>query len=235
MNLKELTSNFLEKIKQTTPINLLLLKKQKLPRSILYKDKDTDEIKSISSEEFYKIFEVEYLPNLFFQDLSTLKRIVNKAKKEVKKGGISEKEIWLGTYFEEDIATFSTSSVYIKYIDPIKGFGLFAARDLKKDSYIGEYTGVVRKYRRWKDDKNSYCFEYKIGDSSIPHFTIDAKYMGNVVRFINHSNQPNLSTFAAYSGGVIHIIMKTNKLIPKDSELTYDYGTKYWKKREKPI
>ena len=59
--------------------------------------------------------------------------------------------------------------------------------------------------------------------------------MGNAVRFINHDYFPNLTTFAAYSNQIIHILMKTNRFVPKDTELTYDYGPKYWEKREKPL
>jgi uncharacterized protein len=231
--LNALLSFFIDKSALSNREKLHFLRKQKMDKPIYYHDGFT--VRKISSDEFYKIFEVEYCPNLFFRDLAILKKVACKSNREIKGGAISEKEIWLGTYFEESIFTFPSTPVYIKYIDQIKGYGLFALKDLKKDTYIGEYTGEVRKYKRGKDNKNSYCFEYKIGDSSRPHLTIDAKYMGNFVRFINHSYLPNLSTFAAYSGCIIHIIMKTNKFVAKDCELTYDYGPKYWKKRETPL
>lgn len=224
---------FLDEIKPLSPDSLLFLKKQKMDKPILMMKGSM--VEKISPEEFYHIFEVEYHPTLFIKELKVLKKIVKRCKRQIRQGYISEKEIWSGTYFEEEIKHFPTTPVYIKWIDERKGYGLFALHDLKKDSYIGEYTGEVRKFRRMKDSKNSYCFEYQIGEAKRSHYTIDAKYMGNVVRFINHDYSPNLSTFAAYSNEIMHIILKTSKFIPKDTELTYDYGPKYWKDRENPV
>ena len=212
---------------------LPFLKKQKMDKAILIMRED--KVEKITPEDFYKIFEVEYLPTLFFNDLKILKKVIRRCQRQIKHGYIAEKEIWLGTYFEENIKNYILPPVYIKWIDERKGYGLFSLVDLKKDTFIGEYTGHVRKYKKPKDNKNSYCFEYQIGEPSKSHFTIDAKYMGNVVRFINHSYTPNLTTFAAYSGQVMHIIMKTSQPIKKNTEFTYDYGIKYWKKREKPL
>ena len=213
--------------------SLCFLVKQKMDKPILMM-KDS-KVEKISPEEFYKIFEVEYLPSLLIKELSVLKKIIKRCNKQIKAGNISEKEIWNGTYFENEIKNYPASPVYIKWINERKGYGLFALHDLKKDTYIGEYTGEVRKFKIRQDDRNSYCFEYQIGESSKSHFTIDAKYMGNMVRFINHDYSPNLATLAAYSNSIIHIIVKTARFIPKDAELTYDYGTRYWKKREKPV
>ena len=207
------------------------LKKQKMIEPVFFMKED--KIIKLSSEEFYKIFDVEYLPSLYFSNLALLKKVIILCKKQILKGFIAEKETWLGIYFEEKLKKFSSAPVYIKWIDERKGFGLFAMRDLKENTFIGEYTGEVRKYRKRDDNKNCYCFEYKLGKHS--SYTIDAKYMGNITRFINHGFSANLTTWPAYSDQNMHIIMKTNAFIPKDTELTYDYGPTYWKKREKPF
>jgi uncharacterized protein len=233
MNIRSILDFFRDQMKGIGLESLCFLKKQRMDKSILLM-KDS-KVEKITPEEFYHIFEVEYLPSLFINDLKTLKKIVTRCRNQIRAGAISEKEIWQGTYFEDNIKNFPTSPVYIKWINERKGYGLFALYDLKKDTYIGEYTGQIRKFRRRQDNKNSYCFEYQIGEAKRSHYTIDAKYMGNVVRFINHDYFPNLTTLAAYSNQIIHIILKTSQFIPKDTELTYDYGPRYWKDREKPL
>jgi len=207
------------------------LKKGKGRKNILIKIKD--KIENFSCERFEKFFDVEYLSNLYFKDIKILRKAVLKCKKAIRMGYIAEKEIWLGTYYSEEIEQGDTSKVYIKWIDPYKEYGLFALEELREDCFIGEYTGLVRRHKSRLDKKNGYCFEYQIGYKS--PFTIDAKYCGNYLRFINHSYKPNLSLFPAYYRGIIHIIMKTNRSVKKDEELTYDYGPNYWKKREDPI
>lgn len=224
---------FLDRLNLVTKESLLFLKKQSTDKLPLFMN--DGKISRLSPEEFFNIFEVEYLPNLLFEDLKILKKVIKSCKRQIKLGNIAEREIWAGTFYEEEIKKFSIPKVYIKWIDERKGFGLFALTDLKKDTFIGEYSGLVKKFKSRIDSKNSYCFEYQIGSRRNSHFTIDAKYMGNHVRFINHSYSPNLSTFAALVGQIIHIVMKTSKSVAKDTELTYDYGPRYWKKREEPI
>jgi hypothetical protein len=230
--IKNLINRCLEKLSLSSDA-LSLTNKQKQLNNILIKKNEI--IQKITPKDFFELFNVEYLPNLYFQDKKILKKIIKKCKKRVKNGSIYEKEIWLGIYHKDKINSSFSAPVYLKWIDDCKGYGLFALCDLKKDTYIGEYTGVVRKHKRQLDKKNSYCFEYKLGDEKKAKFTIDAKYMGNYVRFINHSYSPNIMPYAAYTNGVIHIILKTNSDVFKGQELFYDYGPTYWKKREAPV
>lgn len=205
------------------------LKKQEIKKPILLKKEKR--IEFLTKEDFEKYFDVKYLPNLYIENLATLRRIIKKCQKALKQEYIGKKEEWLGTYLKEKIQNGITQDVYIKWQDPYKEYGVFALKDIKKHSYIGEYTGILRKHKRKLDKKNGYCFAYQIKEKS--SFTIDAKYMGNYLRFINHSYSPNLDLHMAYDG-ILHIILMTNKDIKKDEELTYNYGSSYWKKRENP-
>ena len=128
----------------------------------------------------------------------------------------------------------SIADLRLKWISPIKEFGLVANKDLRMNAYIGEYTGVVRHFNKIKDQKNPYCFEYSLGEMRT-HFTIDAREKGNLMRFINHSSSPNISPVFIYAGGVIHVIFRASRIIHKDEEITYDYGPYYWAQRETPI
>jgi uncharacterized protein len=211
---------------------LMLLVKQKMKAPLALEI--DGKLEFLDQKDFEKLFEVEYLPNLFFKDLTLLKTMVKKCKKAIKMGDMAEKETWLGTYFENEILNFLSPKVYLKWINEYKGYGLFALKDLKADTFIGEYTGFLRKYKRKMDEKNSYCFEYSLGLKKT-RYTIDAKYMGNYVRFINHSFNPNITPHIAYCKGIAHVFLMSKEFIPKGTELTYDYGPRYWQKREKPL
>jgi hypothetical protein len=209
------------------------LKKNEFDKILFYREKD--KFYKFSKKEFYKFFEVEYLKNVYIEKLKTLKNIIKACDRGKKLNVISKKEIWLGIYYGKEILNGIIPDVYIKWIGREKGFGLFAKKDLKKGKFIGVYTGLLRKHNRFLDRKNSYCFEYQTGFYKKTPYTVDAKYMGNYTRFINHNFIPNLNLYNAYLYGITHIILVTNEFVKKDSELFYDYGENYWKKREEPI
>lgn len=230
----KLLNFFLETIKTKFDKDTLkLLTKQKMLSPVIF-EKD-GKLEYLNEEQFEKTFDVEYLPNLYFENLKQLRSVYTKCKKALKIGDIAEKEIWLGTYFEEEITSGKTPKVYIKWIDEYKGYGLFALQNLPSGTFIGEYTGFLRKYKRRMDVKNSFCFEYPIGTAAKSKYTIDAKYMGNHIRFVNHSSRPNIIPHLAYCKNMIHVILRASQFIPKGTELTYDYGPRYWQKREKPL
>lgn len=52
---------------------------------------------------------------------------------------------------------------------------------------------------------------------------IDAKYMGNKSRFINHSTTPNIKAKIVHSGGDLHIAFYAMKNIQPGTELVFDY------------
>lgn len=64
-------------------------------------------------------------------------------------------------------------------------------------------------------------------------FTIDSKEQGNVMRFINHSDTPNLESISIFYDGVFRITFRALQDIPVGSELSYDYGGIYWSHRRK--
>lgn len=188
--------------------------------------------KRYSKEEFEKFMELKYLDSLQFESVGILENVSKLCQKEIKNNVISVEQKWQGAFYERELFDGSSPKVYIKWIDSTLGYGLFAEEHLKPHTFIGEYVGLVRKSRPLMDKKNAYCFEYLIGWNSA--YTIDAKNGGNLTRFINHSDQPNLEPLGVFSKGVMHIILRTSGWIQKDQQLTYDYGPQYWKKREKP-
>jgi hypothetical protein len=191
------------------------------------------QIKSITKRQLEELVEIEYLTALTFDNLHIKDKIEKKCISAARYGYMQKEHLWFGAYYENEINTHSVADVYLKWIDPVKEFGLYANADIKKHTYMGEYTGCIRKYKKKIDDRNAYCFEYSIGSKTTP-YTIDAREKGSLIRFVNHSDSPNLSPLSVYQNGVMHIIFRTNRDVKKNEELTYDYGPNYWKRREKP-
>ena len=98
--------------------------------------------------------------------------------------------------------------------------GVFAKKDIPKDTYIIEYVG--RKITNKEADKISedetkngivYLFEIN------KRYTIDGDVPYNPARFINHACDPNAESLNDKG----HIWIEAMKDIKKGEEITYDY------------
>lgn len=151
-----------------------------------------------------------------------------------KRGEISNEAIELGARFIHHIETAFIRSVSVRWINDEVGQGLFVEEDLEAGSYVGEYTGVVRKNdRRYFEPLNNYCYEYPVPDDIGRSYVIDAT-QGNLTRFINHSFTPNLKPMHVFYEGFYHLIFLALERIEKGRQLSYDYGKNYWYIRKAP-
>lgn len=118
-----------------------------------------------------------------------------------------------------------SSNLVIKFIDDTMGYGLFADDLILKGSFIGEYTGLVNtasenniQIKEISDGESksyfnplAYCCEYPSCEGDV---LIDAYEFGNVIRFINHSDDPSKSNSNMWrcedSTGLPHVICVTN-------------------------
>ena len=109
-----------------------------------------------------------------------------------------------------------------------RGWGLFLAEPVKAGTFIVEYVGEIldehtTEKRLWEDKKrgedNFYLMEV------MPNQCIDARYKGNLSRFINSSCYPNQRR---RSGRIRHRRDARRHLChsgyPGGTELTYDYN-----------
>ncbi|MGC1879467.1 MAG: SET domain-containing protein [Rhabdochlamydiaceae bacterium] len=184
--------------------------------------------------DFEKVFGIGYLPAISFKDKKTQDKIEKLCSKMDHKKSISTRQKWLGQFYAPAIRGAIYLDLTIAWIDERIGYGVWTNVDIPAHAYIGEYTGVLRRrlfFGRWK---NRYCFDYNVGEGRKSGYVIDAQDHGNYTRFINHSFQPNLEPAAVYCDGVIHIIICAIKPIPAGTQLCYDYGEDYWRKRVKP-
>ncbi len=125
--------------------------------------------------------------------------------------------------------------VYIKWISDKIGYGLYAIEDIPEGTLIAEYTGIVM----YKKDVPSkvWCWRYPIrgdfSDKFPKNISLDGAKFGNELRFINHSDSPNVVPKCIYDGEKWTTCYIASEFIPKDKQIFTSYGQKYWRKRTK--
>jgi hypothetical protein len=109
------------------------------------------------------------------------------------------------------------------------GLGLFATRPIKKGTKIVRYFGPLLDCKKKKDDavENKYLFELN------NRWTIDGSVRENVARYINHACKPNAESDVRPRKRKVFI--RAIKNIEPGEEISYDYGTDYFKAYLKPI
>lgn len=125
------------------------------------------------------------------------------------------------------------SDFSIRWVDETLGYGLFNEEHLSAGDFIGEYLGEMRLINKSDPNLNGYCVHYPTKWFSREYTVIDAKDYGNDLRFVNHSDVPNLEARWGYDRNLLHLYFFAKKDIPAHSELTIDYGPDYWQFRTK--
>jgi uncharacterized protein len=179
--------------------------------------------------------EIELINHLNFETYEYLKWVILKNKKLLSKSKLDKEQLFLGHLYKDEIRYGKIADISINYINDTKDYGVFANSDFSKNSFIGEYIGLLRKRKGALDQKNDYLFEYLLGYETSTPFTIDARETSNLMRFVNHSDKGNITPTPVLINNVIHIVLLTTKAIKKGDELSYDYGSTYWARREDPV
>lgn len=151
---------------------------------------------------------------------------------QLKNNGVSQQAQKLGVQFFDEIENSFLPNISVRYINERLGYGVFAEENLMIESYVGEYTGIVRKFDR--RNSNDYSYGYPILDDNGRSFIIDAT-AGYLTRFINHSFTPNLKPVYAFYDGFYHLIFLALQNIKKGMQLSYNYGYSYWYTRGHPM
>ena len=213
---------------------LSLLEPKKPPSLITIHRNRNGQKYEIPIEEFEEKLKIEYIESLEFNYPDDLTWAVDKSTKQLRKQSIRKMNRWTLALHQKSILSSRCDHVYIRYIDHAVGYGVFANRSLPALTYVGEYTGSVKRRSVKRIDSNDYVFGYMAGSKSTP-FVIDAAKKGNFTRFINHSCAPNMSSRWVVLNGVTRIIIFTNRSVPEGGQLTYDYGKYYWRRRAVPF
>ena len=141
----------------------------------------------------------------------------------------------LSSQYSNDIKCCNMAPVYIKYIDKVFGYGVFAAEDIIKEDFIGEYAGVVDiddenecGEFNGEGDRTDYSWYYLDDLEELPNLEINGRFEGNQMRFVNHSEEPNLHVEHILLDGFWVIFFNASKNINKDDQLFISYGEGYW-------
>ncbi|GKY94097.1 hypothetical protein MPSEU_000376100 [Mayamaea pseudoterrestris] len=108
----------------------------------------------------------------------------------------------------------------------IAGWGCFNKYALGKGDFVGEYVGEFISHEEAERrgsiaDQQGKTYIFGVCNDA----TIDAKRKGNVIRFMNHANQPNCRPDILFAHGIQRVGIWTNVFIREQTELTIDYGT----------
>ncbi len=191
--------------------------------------------KHLSIQELEAHLQFTYLPQIAFENNADKEEVLAKGLAKSSSGAIKAEALELGKQFITQIELAYIPSVSVRFIDPQVGHGLFAEEKICKGSYVGEYTGIVRKNdRRYTEPLNHYCYEYPVPDHIGRSYVIDAT-QGNLTRFINHSFHPNLRPVHVFYEGYYHLIFLALETLSKGTQLSYDYGHSYWHVRGAPV
>lgn len=117
-----------------------------------------------------------------------------------------------------------------------KGWGVRTLKSIPKGSFICEYVGeVITDLDADHRDDDSYLFDLDSRDNDT--YCLDARYYGNVSRFINHLCDANLVPVKVF---VDHHDLKFPRIaffssrdIQAFEELGFDYGDKFWRIKSK--
>ena len=135
------------------------------------------EQKELTYSELQQLFHFEYLSSLQFDSMYSLVWVVKKCLKSLE--AYQKNNRWVAALYHKEIHAPILHRLKIQWISPSLGHGIFAQEEIPALTYIGEYTGVVRKKTRSKDLFNHYIFRYVIGPKETS-FIIDAKSKGKI-------------------------------------------------------
>lgn len=142
--------------------------------------------------------------------------------------------IHLEKEYGKQLTSHYQAPLYVKNADDGIGYGLFSDKPMKEGDLIGQYTGIVQEAFHFDPEdketaaKTEYAWDYPDEIPGLPPLEINARYAGGVLRFVNHSFQPNLRIEHTVVDNEWKIFFVADENIETDAELFVDYGDDYW-------
>ena len=124
--------------------------------------------------------------------------------------------------------------VSIKFVNEHVGYGVFAEAPIKAGDFVGEYTGIIQDKAFVRDTTYSWVYPILVnGRGEKVAISLDSKFEGNEMRYVNHAQDPNTIKVNIPLENVWHECYIAVKDIPVGKQVTVSYGDKYWKSRGK--
>ena len=203
------------------------------PKKIKIALKGENLLSEYSEAEFEKLFQIRYLPFQYFKDYAFLKEVIGQCPWAIKWSFFGSQNRSLSRRYQKELSFPYTVDMTIKWVHDEIGYGVYTNKELTLGDYIGEYTGSIRALDPEVADQNPYCMQYPTNHWSGNILMVDALKGGNILRFVNHSDTPNITPVCLVDRGLLRLVFLAGECISKGAHLTVDYGKDYWLKREK--
>ena len=181
-----------------------------------------EEIRSLFSQ-----LDMRYLDSMEYEYIDILKPNIAKLLKNP--------SVYLELYekYRDDIKYNKFAPMCVAYINDDVGFGVFATAPIKKDDFIGVYTGVV-KAKNGTDD-STYTWEHP-GDplNSKIKLECDGTYAGNELRYVNHSFAANVKKIDVLCNNRWYLCYIAQEDIEPGEQILVSYGMAYWTTTKRP-
>uniref|UniRef100_A0A1A7YZC5 Euchromatic histone-lysine N-methyltransferase 1b n=2 Tax=Iconisemion striatum TaxID=60296 RepID=A0A1A7YZC5_9TELE len=117
-----------------------------------------------------------------------------------------------------------------------KGWGVRALQDIPQGTFVCEYVGeIITESEAELRQNDAYLFS--LDDKPEDQYCIDARYYGNISRFLNHMCEPNLFACRVFTTHqdlrFPHIAFFASENIAAGEELGFNYGDHFWEVKSK--
>jgi SET domain-containing protein len=188
--------------------------------------------KSDERRRFIEASGVQYLSRSIYKDVAVFGK--DQKSSPYYQDNREEFETLLREYGEALDDTF-VAEVSIRKVSDDVGHGLFAEEDIQPGALIAEYAGIVQPGEDLIPDgeesagfETDYSWDYPDAWYEDQLYEVNALRMGNELRYVNHSFEPNLAVEHCLMDNRWVIFFVASSFIPKGTQLTVDYGEEYW-------
>ena len=115
--------------------------------------------------------------------------------------------------------------------DASRGWGVRSLESMPKGAYVSSYIGEVISLTEANQRPTTYLFDLSSSWNQSDNeytYVIDANKYGNIIRYVNHSCEPNCRMIFVWNNSYDRLLPKvclfTTRAIRANEELTYDYG-----------
>ncbi|XP_061655299.1 histone-lysine N-methyltransferase EHMT1 isoform X5 [Phyllopteryx taeniolatus] len=117
-----------------------------------------------------------------------------------------------------------------------KGWGVRARQDVPQGTFVCEYVGeIISEAEAEMRQNDAYLFS--LDDKPQDLYCIDARFYGNISRFLNHMCEPNLFACRVFTTHqdlrFPHIAFFASENIKAGEELGFNYGDHFWEVKSK--